>query len=227
MFWTQYKAFVAAFLLCCVIGLPSCGHDQQLVSISIQPATETFGSSTTPVALDAGLSVQLRALGSYIHPPVTKDITAKVTWASNTPGMVTVDSSGVITPTGIDCGNTLVSATVTTNSSVGNLSSSGAIVTGYMTANVVCFTGSGGGSSGPLLTANFSGSGSGSITSSPSGLSCSVTCSQSFPSGTVVTLTATANSGSTFASWGNCDTVSGQVCTVTVTGNRAVNVTFN
>jgi hypothetical protein len=123
------------------IFLSSCGHDQQLVSISIDPATQTFGAANIPVSADAGLNVQLRALGSYIHPPVTKDITNQVIWASNTPQMVTVNSTGVLTATGLACGNALVSATVKTNSSAGGLSSSGAIVTGSMTANVVCFTG--------------------------------------------------------------------------------------
>lgn len=120
------------------IFMPSCGHDQQLVGISIEPSTETFGAATIPVNEDAGLNVQLRALGSYIHPPVTKDITAQVTWATDTPQMVTVNSTGVLTATGLACGNAIVSATVKTNSSAGGLSSSGAIVTGSMTANVVC-----------------------------------------------------------------------------------------
>jgi hypothetical protein len=117
---------------------PGCGRDQQLVSLQIQPDTETFGAATVPVAANAGSSVQLRALGTYIHPPVTKDITTQVTWASNAPDMVTVDANGVLTATGLACGNALVSATVRTNSD-GNRSSSGAIVTGNMTANVVCF----------------------------------------------------------------------------------------
>jgi len=118
----------------------SCGHSQQLVSIQIQPATETFGLATTPVSEDAGLKVQLRALGSYIHPPVTKDITSQVTWSSNDTQMLTVDSSGVLTATGSSCGSTLVSATATTNSDTGGVGSSGAIVTGYMTGNVTCYT---------------------------------------------------------------------------------------
>lgn len=121
--------------------LPACGHKQQLVSITIVPAIETFGDTKTPVDLDAGLNVQLRALGSYIHPPVTKDITDQVTWVSNTPQMVTVNSTGLITVTGFSCGGTIISATVTTNHSEGDISSTGAIVTGNMTANVVCFTG--------------------------------------------------------------------------------------
>jgi hypothetical protein len=130
--------------LVCAISLvvPSCGHDQQLVSIAIQPAVETFGAATIQVSADAGLNVQLRALGTYIHPPVTKDITDQVTWASNTPGVATVNSTGLLTATGVDCGNALVSATIKTNTSAGNITSSGALVTGYMTATVVCFTGS-------------------------------------------------------------------------------------
>ena len=209
----------------CFIGLTSCAHDQQLTSITVQPATENFGASDIPVNLDAGLNVQLRALGSYIHPPVTKDITGQVTWTSNTPDMVTVSPTGLATATGLACGSTLISATVTTNKSTGNLSSTGAIVTGFMTANVICFS-SGGGTGGANLTVTFAGSGSGTVTSTPSGLGCASTCSSSFPSGTAVTLTATPN-GSTFGGWSGCDSVAGQACTVNLTSDRTVAVTFN
>jgi Big-like domain-containing protein len=122
-------------------SLSACGHEQQLVSITVIPAIENFGSAKTPVELNAGLNVQLRALGSYIHPPVTKDITNQVTWVSNTPQMVTVDANGLITATGQSCGGTIITATVTTNHSDGNISSNGALVTGSMQANVICFTG--------------------------------------------------------------------------------------
>jgi len=125
-----------------LVGLNSCGHEQQLVSISIQPQTEIFGASNIPVSASAGATVQLRAIGNYIHPPVSKDITNQVVWNSNTPQMVTVDAAtGLITVTGLACGDTLISATVTTNHSIGNVSSSGALVTGNMTASVLCFTG--------------------------------------------------------------------------------------
>jgi hypothetical protein len=130
--------FVATFLL---MPLSACGHEQQLESITVIPAIETFGGPKIPVAEDAGLNVQLRALGSYSHPPVTKDITTQVTWSSNTPDMVTVDAAGLITATGKSCGGTIISATVTTNHSDGNIPSKGAIVTGSMQANVVCFAG--------------------------------------------------------------------------------------
>lgn len=135
MFRRCLKMLLVCSLCIWVLG---CGHSQQLVSIAITPTTETFGSSSTPVIDDTGLNVQLRAIGTYIHPPVTKDITDQVTWTSNTPQMITVNSTGVITATGLACGSAIVSATVTTNSSVGNISSTGAIVTGTMTANVTC-----------------------------------------------------------------------------------------
>ena len=210
-----------------VLGLliagPSCARDQQLVSITVQPDTENFGVA------DPALNVQLRALGTYIHPPVTKDITNQVTWASNTPNMVTVTPTGLAAPAGFACGSTLISATVTTNTSAGNRSSSGAIVTGFMTANVACVS-----ASGPILTVNFAGLGAGNVVSSPQGLSCTssaVSCSVSFVSGTPISLTATPISPSTFGGWNGCDSTSGagqSVCNITsLNANRAVTVTFN
>jgi len=214
-----------------LFNLASCAHDQELVSITIQPGTETFGASNIPVNLDAGASVQLRALGTYIHPPVTKDISSQVTWSSNTPQMVTVNSAGLITATGESCGGTLISATVQTNTDADNRSSAGAIITGYMTANVVCFTGSGSGGTGPTITVDFAGTGSGTVTSSPAGINCASTatlpCTYGFPSGTMVVLTASALG--TFGGWfGSCDAVSGETCTIdSLTGNISVTATFD
>src|SRR5258708_19162202 len=109
------RCALALVLASSVVGSLSCGHDQQLVGIKVVPDTETFGASTIPVPDDAGLSVQLRALGQYIHPPVTKDITDKVTWTTNTPDMVAVNSTGLISATGLSCGGTIISATVQKN----------------------------------------------------------------------------------------------------------------
>src|SRR5258708_29567172 len=120
----------AVLILAFLLASLSCARDQQLVSITVQPTSETFGDSGTPVSADAGLNVNLAAFGHYIHPQVTKDITNQVTWTSNTPNMVSVDSTGVLTATGGACGNALVFATVQTNTSNGGRSSSGAIVFG-------------------------------------------------------------------------------------------------
>jgi hypothetical protein len=223
--WLGIFALVAAAAL--LFTLPSCGRSQQLVSLEIQPASETFGDTTTPVIDDAGLSVQLRALGSYIHPPVTKDITAQATWASNDTQMVTVDANGLATAVGIDCGSALISGTVTTNKSPGGESAGGAIITGYMTVNVTCFVPTG---AAEGMTVNFSGSGSGIVTSSPLGLSCASTaakCNSRFENKSPVTLTAVPNGK--FAGWTGCDNVSasGLVCTVNDPGNRALAAAFN
>jgi Bacterial Ig-like domain (group 2)/Divergent InlB B-repeat domain len=227
----KWVSFGVLIVLAAGLASVNCGRDQELVSIQIQPDTETFGASDIQVSANAGAQVQLRALGSYIHPPVTKDITNQVTWSSNTPQMVTVNSSGLITVTGDACGGTLISATVDTNKSSGGISSSGALVTGYMTANVVCFTSSGGGSGNPALTLTFLGSGSGTVSSSPGGLSCSspAACvTQAFSSGTPVTLTASPNGSSTFGGWSGCPSpTSTNVCAFTVAANANLTVTFN
>src|SRR5262249_25872984 len=158
-----------------------CARDQRLVSIEIQPGTETFGASNIPVPANAGLSVQLRALGHYIHPPVTKDISGEVAWVSNDIQMVTVNSKGLLTAVGNSCGSSLVSATVTTNYSTGNRQSSGAVVTGAMNANVVCFTGTTGNNA--LLTIIITPSGFGTVTVAPSNIVCSANCTLPFAVG--------------------------------------------
>jgi hypothetical protein len=213
-----------------LLSLSNCGRDQELVGIQVQPGAETVGATDIPVSADAGFQVQLSAVGSYIHPPVTKDITNQVTWASNTPQMFTVDSTGLLTTTGGACGSTLVSATVTTNKSTGGISSSGAVVVGYMTASVICFTGSGTGA-GPAITITFAGTGSGTVSSSPAGWSCTGPnpCVDSFPAGTVLTLTATPTAPATTGSWGEtCPTTTiTNVCTFTVEENTTLTVSFS
>jgi hypothetical protein len=214
-----------------LLSIASCGRSQQLVSIDIQPNVYTFGASNIPVQANAGSAVQLRALGSYVHPPVTKDITNEVTWVSSTTQMMTVNSTGLLTATGEACGTTLVSATLRTNTSAGGISSSGTIVTGSMTGSVICFSGSGG-ITNPTLTVTFAGAGFGTVTSSPAGLStpCAAmtSCLGQFGAGTTVLLTATPTGSSTFSNWGGCDSMpTTNPCSITMTTNRIAVATFN
>jgi len=207
--------FTVIFSAGLLLFLSSCGHDQELIAITVQPPTETFGAPNIPVSADAGLNVNLRAYGSFIHPPVTKEITNQVTWSSNTPQMVTVDAAGTITATGNACGNTLVSATMP--------ASHGGIQVGFMTATVVCFTGTG--PIGPSLIVTISGSGT--VVSTPAGIACSQTCGFIFNTGTSVMLTASPTAPSTSATWtAGCDSISGNTCTVTMNANRTVAVQF-
>ncbi len=58
-------------------------------------------------------------------------------------------------------------------------------------------------SNSATLTVTIAGSGTGAVTSTPAGLTCSgTTCSGTFAKGTAVTLTAAPAAGSVFASWG-------------------------
>jgi len=72
--------------------------------------------------------------------------------------------------------------------------------------------------------------GSGTVASSPGGISCLPTCNATFPTGTVVTLTATPAQGSYFVGWsgggGTCNNNSGLSCQLTLTSNQAVSATF-
>jgi hypothetical protein len=70
------------------------------------------------------------------------------------------------------------------------------------------------------------GDGLGTVTSSPAGIACGQTCNASFVSDSQVTLTAAANTDSTFTGWTGCDSVSGATCTVAMTGARSVTATF-
>jgi len=204
----------------------SCARDQELVSIRVQPGSEDFG------AADPSLNVQLKAFGQYLHPPVTKDITNQVVWSTNTPQVAVVSSTGLLSPGGTSCGNALILATVQTNRG-GGRSSSGALITGQMTANVSCSGGGGigggggGGGGTSILTVDFAGLGTGTITTNPNGLGCASQCSAAFSTGTTIFITPAPNSGSTFGNWVGCDSVSAQVCQLVLNSNRTVTVTFN
>ena len=76
-----------------------------------------------------------------------------------------------------------------------------------------------------VLTVSKNGTGTGSVTSAPSGVSCGTVCSASYPSGGSVTLTATAASGSSFTGWSGDCTGTG-TCTVTMDGDHSVTANF-
>jgi len=75
------------------------------------------------------------------------------------------------------------------------------------------------------LTVQLSGNGSGTIASKPAGINCGSTCTATFPTGTEVTLTATAAQNSTFSGWsGACNGQSS--CTITLTSNTSLGAAF-
>ena len=128
---------VCILSLICLVSIfaPSCGHDQKLQSIAVQPASVNFLSP------DARLNAQLTAMGTYIHPPETKDITNTVKWTSDITGVVTVTSTGVVSPAGTgECGIANVTARVFTsdNNPSGNVVTGSSTVTVHNTAVAIC-----------------------------------------------------------------------------------------
>jgi peptidoglycan hydrolase-like protein with peptidoglycan-binding domain len=78
-----------------------------------------------------------------------------------------------------------------------------------------------------LLTVSKAGSsGTGTVTSSPAGIACGATCSASYAQGATVTLTAVADSGSSFFGWSGGGCSGTGACTVTMSAATAVTAIF-
>ena len=77
------------------------------------------------------------------------------------------------------------------------------------------------------LSVSLAGSGTGTVTSNPAGISCQPTCSANFNAGTQVSLTETPGAGSNFAGWGGACSGSDPTCTLTLTANQQVTATFS
>ena len=78
------------------------------------------------------------------------------------------------------------------------------------------------------LTVTESGAGTGTVVSTnpPDNIMCPSTCSASFNAGTVVTLSATPNSGSLFAGWSGACTATSGTCMVTMSQAQSVTAMF-
>jgi hypothetical protein len=78
------------------------------------------------------------------------------------------------------------------------------------------------------LSVEKPGAGTGTVTSSPAGISCGATCSAPFTEGATVVLSALPGPNSTEVSWGNCNEVTlGNECKVTMSTAKTVSATFN
>ena len=78
---------------------------------------------------------------------------------------------------------------------------------------------------GYALSVSKSGTGSGTVSSSPAGINCGATCSASFAGGTGVPVTASPAVGSVFTGWSGACSGSG-TCNVTMNAASAVTATF-
>ena len=211
------------------LSLPSCGHDQKLVSITITPTTSTFPEpGFTPPPPNP--TQQYTAIATYIHRPATKDVTSQATWKIDN-AVATMSSPGLFNaappPTGSPagtpgpCGVADISASVPEGTGgSGNIVIALATVTVNDPSNVLC---PGGGKLGTLAVGVF---GNGLVTSLPGAISCTATggtCIATFSVGSSVLLTA-----SSVPVWQNCPSALGQnTCVITIpTGGTAVSASF-
>jgi hypothetical protein len=184
------------------------------------------GTGTCQVTMDAPTSV------TATFTPVSYSMTVKKSGS----GTGTVTSS----PSGITCGSTcsasfnvgaVVTLTATADPSSSFVGWSGGGCSGTGTCQVTM-------SNNKSVTAAFSlsttyqlsvttaGTGSGTVTSSPAGITCGATCSANFAAGTQVTLTATPGTGSSFGGWSGACSGTG-TCQVTMDAAKSVNATFS
>ena len=200
-----------------LLSFSSCAHDQQLVAITIQPQTFTF------LEPDPALMTQFKAIGTYIHPPATKDISDIVTWESSTVQVATVSSTGIASPAGPGCGTVNISASSNHGAGPG-----GNTVIAFATVTVDNAAVPGCPGFGVSATLTVSITGNGTVVSAPAGLNCvSATCSAPFPQGTPIVLTATPATGAMFSNWGTGCTPSGNQCSLTLNSNTTIVATFN
>jgi List-Bact-rpt repeat protein len=206
---------LVAIMVLTAMNFVSCGHERKLVAISIQPPAATF---LTP---DPSGQIIFTALGTFIHPPDTRDITSQVTWQTDVPQLITI-SGGVVSPNS-GCGIADISASLKDH---GNLVIGFATVTVDDPTNPIC---PGGSQSKGVVTVALQGTGTGTVTSSPGGINCPTgACGAQFNVGDTIVLTATPNAGSTFGSWTGCTSANGNTCSVLVQiGNTNTVAIFN
>ena len=180
------------------------------------------------LGIAAYLAITLSGCGGGVPESAPKPTDFSLTVSSS--GSGTVSS----TPAGINCGTTCSasfaagsSVTLTATPAAGDSFSgwSGACSgAGKCTVVLNADTAVGAAFSAPgTVTVSAVGPGTGTVTSTPAGINCGQSCSGTFPSGTSVTLTATAAANSSFAGWSGACTGTA-ACKVKV-GATAADVT--
>jgi hypothetical protein len=208
--WSSIIILVATAVF--LSSVSSCGFNQHLTSIQVLPASATFGG--------VGAAIQFKALGTYDHPPATKDITATVNWSIDSQNLVQFTSGmpGLVTAIN-DCGsgNVIASMQDGSNDRIGT-----AFVTAAGVGTTACTQ--------AVLTLIVSGSGT--VTSSPAGITCPTTCNATFPLDGTVGLSATPGTGAHTVAWTwpvgtvGCTVVSASSCTVVLNTNQTITATF-
>ncbi len=77
-----------------------------------------------------------------------------------------------------------------------------------------------------LLMVQKQGSGQGTVLSTPVGISCGSDCSEVYFNGTLVTLFASATSGSEFTGWSSCPLANGDECLTSMETSQTITANF-
>jgi YD repeat-containing protein len=203
------------------------------VTLTATPGSgSTFGGWTgDPDCSDGVVTMNANKTCTATFNAQVVGYTLTVTKAGTGSGAVASSPSGI--DCGSDCGetynqgtNVTLTATPAAGSTFGGWTGepdcSDGVVT--MNANKTCTAAFNPQGSGYTLTVTKSGTGSGTITSSPSGVDCGSACSAGFKSGASVTLKVKADAGSTFTGWSGACT--GASCKVKIVSNLTVTATF-
>src|SRR5208282_764396 len=189
---------VATFFL----SLSSCGFNQHLISIQVLPPGTTFNY--------VGASSTFKAMGTYVHPPATKDITDIVTWSVDSQNLVTITDTSLVTAISIcGSGNLYASYYDSPNEVTGS-----AFLTGGGVGTGTC--------NQAVLTVDITGGAGGTVVDSTGVINCPGTCSADFTLGSQIILTATPSP----TSWTKCTSFQGNTCTVTLNADTTVTAIF-
>jgi hypothetical protein len=201
--WFSIIVLVAAATL--LLNASSCGFNQHLVSIQVVPPGATFTA--------VGSSIVFKAMGTYDHPPETKDITNMVTWSVDSQNLVSITNTSLVTAISI-CGTGNLTASYYDSP---NLVTGSAFLTGGGAGTASC--------NQAVLTVNIAGAGS--VTDSTGVIKCPGTCSADYALGSTIGLTATPGTGASQVTWTNCSSFTGDTCTVVLNFDTTVTATFN
>lgn len=208
----------------------------------------SFLRPTTYFAVVVAFGLSLFAMACSTHDPTFSGmVDAQASGMDNAqapPGTatLTITHGGAATgtvasnPGGIACGATCSDAfrvgtmvTLTATPGTGSLftgwSGGGCTGTGTCTVRMAAAT---------KVTATFNPMyaltvmpiGDGTVTLNPPGINCRADCTENYAQGAMVTLTATANMGSTFGSWSGCTSTSTDTCMVTMNQATTITATF-
>jgi hypothetical protein len=195
------------------------------------PATPTLtiipGSVTDT---GGGVITQFVAIGNLTGNGPVQNLTNLVTWVTSDVQDVTITQTGLATSVFNPAYGTSYSPTIT---AIGT-TTSGSVITASVNVTVVSATATAPAPPTATLSIFELGSGTGDVSTLNGAapfLNCGITggtvCGQTFPQGTVVTLTATPSPTSKFAGWtSNCTVSTPTSCTITMTTNATVGATF-